>query len=141
MSGAGAGCRCRRKTWRAYLSTQEKDGKPAINAKDRIGAGPWANAKGVVIASNLQELHTLTYKINKTTALTEKGEVVSGRGDTPNQHDTLTGSQQDGTVIPGTDDATVQQLDQQRGRTGRRVRRPHRSHRQWRRHQLLESLA
>lgn len=98
--GAGA------KTWRAYLSTQEKDGKPGINAKDRIGAGPWTNAKGVVIASNLQELHTLTYKINKTTALTEKGEVVSGRGDTPNQHDTLTGSQQDGTVIPGSDDAT-----------------------------------
>ncbi len=99
---AGAGA----KTWRAYLSAQAKDGKAAINAKDRIGAGPWSNAKGFVIASNLQELHTLTYKINKTTALTEKGDVVPGRGDTPNQHDILTGSQQDGTVIAGTDDAT-----------------------------------
>jgi len=91
------------KTWRAYLSTQ---GAGGVNAKDRIGQGPWKNAKGIVIASNIGELHTLTYKINKTTALTEKGEVVSGRGDIPNQHDILTGSQQDGTAIAGTDDAT-----------------------------------
>ena len=96
---AGAGS----KTWRAYLSTQ---GAGGVNAKDRIGQGPWKNAKGIVIASNIGELHTLTYKINKTTALTEKGEVVSGRGDIPNQHDILTGSQQDGTAIAGTDDAT-----------------------------------
>ena len=96
---AGAG----NKTWRAYLSTQ---GSGGVNAKDRIGKGPWKNAKGVVIASSIDELHTLTYKINKTTALTEKGGVVSGRGDTPNQHDTLTGTQQDGTVVSGADDAT-----------------------------------
>jgi hypothetical protein len=99
---AGAGA----KTWHAYLSTQAAAGKPGVNAKDRIGTGPWTNAKGIVIAKDLQELHSLTYKINKTTALTEKGEVVPGRGDTPNEHDVLTGSQQDGTVIPGTDDAT-----------------------------------
>jgi hypothetical protein len=100
---AGAGSR----TWRAYLSAQARDGKPAINAKDRIGSGPWTNAKGYVIAKDVAELHTLTYKINKTTALSEKGEVIPGRGDAPpNQHDILTGSQQDGTVIAGTDDAT-----------------------------------
>src|SRR6186997_2365290 len=76
---AGAG----NKTWRAYLSTQ---GAGGVNAKDRIGNGPWKNAKGVVIASNIGELHTLTYKINKTTALNEKGDFINGRGDTPNQH-------------------------------------------------------
>ena len=91
------------KTWRAYLSTQ---GAGGVNAKDRIGKGPWKNAKGVVIASSVEDLHALTYKLNKTTALTEKGNFVSGRGDTPNQHDTLTGTQQDGTVVAGTDDAT-----------------------------------
>ncbi len=91
------------KTWRAYLSTQ---GAGGVNAKDRIGKGPWKNAKGFVIASNIDELHTLTYKINKTTALNEKGNFVNGRGDTPNQHDTLTGTQQDGTAVPGSDDAT-----------------------------------
>ncbi len=96
---AGAG----NKTWRAYLSTQ---GAGGVNAKDRIGNGPWKNAKGVVIASNIGELHTLTYKINKTTALNEKGDFINGRGDTPNQHDTLTGTQQDGTVVPGAEDAT-----------------------------------
>jgi hypothetical protein len=96
---AGAGT----KTWRAYLSTQ---GSGGVNAKDRIGKGPWTNAKGVTIATNLEELHAANYKINKTTALTEKGIFVNGRGDTPNQHDTLTGTQQDGTVVPGADDAT-----------------------------------
>jgi hypothetical protein len=100
---AGAGA----KTWHAYLSTQAKDGKPAVNAKDRIGNGPWVNAKGYQVAKDIAELHTLTYKINKTTALTEKGEVVPGRGDAPpNEHDILTGTQQDGTVVAGTDDAT-----------------------------------
>ncbi|MGZ3409083.1 MAG: lectin [Xanthobacteraceae bacterium] len=91
------------KTWHAYLSTQ---GAGGVNAKDRIGNGPWKNAKGVVIASNLEELHSPNYKINKTTALTEKGNFVNGRGDTPNQHDMLTGTQQDGTAVAGPDDAT-----------------------------------
>lgn len=92
------------KTWRAYLSTQ---GQGGVNAKDRIGKGPWQNAKGVVIASSVEELHSANfYKMNKTTNLTEKGEVVPGRGDTPNHHDALTGTQQNGTAVEGPDDAT-----------------------------------
>lgn len=92
-AAAGAGSR----TWRAYLSTSGA-GAAAINAKDRIGAGPWHNAKGVVIAQNVAELHGEN-KLAKETQLTEKGEVVSGRGDTPNKHDILTGSQPDGTAF------------------------------------------
>jgi hypothetical protein len=83
------------KTWKAYLSTQ---GPGAVNARDRIGTGPWVNAKGVVIAKNLAELHGAN-NLNKQTALTEKGEVVKGRGDTPNMHDILTGSKPDGTAF------------------------------------------
>jgi hypothetical protein len=90
------------KTWRAYLSTQ---GTGAVNAKDRIGEGPWQNAKGVVVAKNNAELHG-TNNLTKQTALTEKGEVVNGRGDTPNQHDILTGTQPDGTAFGGADDKT-----------------------------------
>jgi hypothetical protein len=97
-AAAGAGSR----TWHAYLSTQ---GNGAVNAKDRIGAGPWQNAKGVVIANNVAELHG-TNNLTKQTALTEKGEVVNGRGDTPNKHDILTGSQPDGTAFPGGEDKT-----------------------------------
>lgn len=97
---AGAGG----KTWRAYLSTQAADGAAAVNARDRIGAGPWRNAKGAVIASSLAELHGAAANLTKQTALTEKGEIVNGRGDTPNQHDILTGSQADGTAFgPGED--------------------------------------
>jgi hypothetical protein len=93
-AAAGAGNR----TWRAYLSGTE-NGKP-VNAKDRIGAGPWANAKGVVIAANVADLHNdATNKMTKDTQLTEKGTVVNGRGDTPNMHDILTGSQLDGTAF------------------------------------------
>ncbi len=91
-SAVGAGSR----TWRAYLSGTE-NGKP-VNAKDRIGAGPWANAKGVIIAQNVAELHGEN-KLTKDTQLTEKGAVVNGRGDTPNTHDILTGSQLDGTAF------------------------------------------
>ena len=91
-SAVGAGSR----TWRAYLSGTE-NGKP-VNAKDRIGAGPWANAKGVIIAQNVAELHGEN-KLTKETQLTEKGAVVNGRGDTPNTHDILTGSQLDGTAF------------------------------------------
>jgi hypothetical protein len=92
------------KTWRAYLSTQ---GAGGVNAKDRIGNGPWKNSKGVTIASNVEELHSNNfYKINKTTALNEKGDYIPGRGDTPTQHDMLTGTQQNGTVVAGADDAT-----------------------------------
>jgi len=94
------------KTWRAYLSTQPAPGsETAVNARDRIGKGPWRNAKGVVIAQNVTELHG-TNNINKQTALTEKGEVVNASGDTPNMHDILTGSQPDGTAIAGGVDTT-----------------------------------
>ena len=93
------------KTWRAYLSTQPGPGGDGVNARDRIGKGPWRNAKGVVIAQNVTELHGVN-NINKETALTEKGEVVNASGDTPNMHDILTGSQPDGTAIAGGVDTT-----------------------------------
>lgn len=99
---AGAGA----KTWRAYLSTQAADGKPAINAKDRIGNGPWKNAKGTVVAKDVADLHSANNALNKQNSLSEKGEVINGRGDTPNRHDVLTGSQADGTAFAGTDDRT-----------------------------------
>ena len=95
---AGAGG----KTWHAYLSTQ---GPGAVNARDRIGSGPWQNEKGVVIAKNVTELHGAN-NLTKQTALTEKGDVVNGRGDTPNMHDILTGSQPDGTAFAGSEDRT-----------------------------------
>src|ERR1700731_3368528 len=87
------------KTWHAYLSTQAADGKPAVNARDRIGKGPWQNSKGVVIAKDVADLHSASNNLNKQTALSEKGEVINGRGDTPNRHDALTGSQPDGTAF------------------------------------------
>jgi hypothetical protein len=90
------------KTWHAYLSTQ---GTGAVNARDRIGKGPWQNAKGVVIAKDLAELHGKN-NLTKETGLTEKGEMVNGRGDTPNMHDILTGSQPDGTAFAAGDDRT-----------------------------------
>jgi len=93
------------KTWRAYLSVQAADGKPAVNARDRIGKGPWQNSKGVVIAKDVAELHG-TNGLTKQTALSEKGDVINGRGDTPNRHDVLTGSQPDGTAFPAGEDRT-----------------------------------
>jgi hypothetical protein len=98
---AGAGNR----TWHAYLSTQAADGKPAVNARDRIGRGPGQNAKGVVVAKDLGELHGAN-NLTKQTALTEKGDVVNGRGDTPNKHDALTGTQPDGTAFAPAEDRT-----------------------------------
>lgn len=94
------------KTWRAYLSTQAADGKPAVNARDRIGKGPWQNAKGVVVAKDVAELHSAANNLTKQTALSEKGEVINGRGDTPNRHDVLTGSQADGTAFAAAEDRT-----------------------------------
>jgi collagenase NC10/endostatin len=99
---AGAGA----KTWRAYLSTQAADGQPAVNAKDRIGKGPWKNAKGDVVAKDIADLHSAGNNMTKQTALSEKGEVINGRGDTPNRHDVLTGSQPDGTAFAAGDDRT-----------------------------------
>lgn len=84
------------KTWRAYLSTSSE------NARDRIGAGPWMNAKGVVIAASVEELHSDANGITKETGLSETGEAINGRGDTPNRHDILTGSNADGTANENT---------------------------------------
>ncbi|HEV3332651.1 MAG TPA: hypothetical protein VG096_16800 [Bryobacteraceae bacterium] len=96
---AGAGSR----TWHAYLSTSAADGQAAVNARDRIGSGPWYNAKGAVVAKSLADLHgdnldaaRLGNNISKATVLTEKGETIKGFGDTPNTHDILTGSMPDG---------------------------------------------
>lgn len=96
---AGAGA----KTWHAYLSTQ---GAGAVNARDRIGKGPWTNAKGVVVATSVDDLHSANNKLNKQNNLSEKGEVINGRGDTPNRHDILTGSTPDGKAFPADKDMT-----------------------------------
>ena len=97
-AAAGAGNR----TWRAYLSAAAAAGQPAVNARDRIGKGPWMNAKGVVVAKSVADLHSDMNNLTKETALTEKGAIVNGVGDKPNQHDVLTGSQADGTLQPPT---------------------------------------
>jgi hypothetical protein len=99
---AGSGA----KTWHAYLSTQAADGQPAVNARDRIGSGPWQNAKGVVVAKNVDDLHSQDNNLTKQTALTEKGDLTKGRGDTPNEHDALTGSTMDGHAFPAGSDRT-----------------------------------
>jgi hypothetical protein len=89
------------KTWRAYLSTAETPQAKGINARDRIGTGPWQNFKGVVIAQNVDDLHSDNVKINHDNALTERGQMVAGFGYTPNWHDALTGSQPDGRAFAG----------------------------------------
>jgi hypothetical protein len=99
---AGAGGR----TWRAYLSASSTASTPAVNARDRIGTGPWQNAKGVVVAKSVADLHSSANNLNKQTAITERGDVVNGHGDNPNKHDILTGSQPDGTAFTGADDRT-----------------------------------
>jgi hypothetical protein len=98
-AAAGAGA----KQWRAYLSAT---GTPPVNARDRIGRGPWTNAKGVVVATSVADLHSDANKLGKEGSLTEKGGVVNGRGDTPNTHDILTGSNMDGTLATGDKDTT-----------------------------------
>jgi hypothetical protein len=110
-SAAGAGS----KTWHAYLSASAASGQPAVNARDRIGPGPWFNAKGARIAQNVADLHGDTLEaarrgnnLTKVTALTEKGETVNGVGDTPNRHDILTGTQLDGNAFADGMDHTCQ---------------------------------
>lgn len=110
-AAAGAGG----KTWHAYLSAAAASGQPAVNARDRIGAGPWYNAKGARIAQSVADLHGDTLEaarrgnnLTKVTALTEKGETINGVGDTPNRHDMLTGSQLDGTAFTDGADHTCQ---------------------------------
>jgi hypothetical protein len=100
-TAAGAG----KRAWHAYLSTTANNGGKAVNARDRIGKGPWYNAKGELIAKNVDDLHT-SPNLTKQTILTEKGTVVNGRGDTPNMHDILTGSDSQGKAYTGSKDTT-----------------------------------
>jgi len=100
-ASVGAGAR----TWRAYLSAGPADGKPHVNARERIGKGPWQNVKGDVIAANLDELHGKN-NLNKQTVLSELGEGLSGRGDPVNMHDILTGTSMDGRAVSGDADTT-----------------------------------
>ena len=92
--------------WRAYLSTTAPGGEAGINARDRIGKGPWSNAKGDVVAKSVEELHSTANNLTKQTALSEKGEPVSGRGDAVNMHDILTGSDPDGNYSTAGSDTT-----------------------------------
>lgn len=120
LAGADAHCQtlaasvgAGQKTWRAYLSTQAKDGQPAINARDRIGQGPWHNTRGAVVAKDLAHLHGDTLdaarignNLTKATAFSEKNEPIKSFGDKPNEHDILTGSQPDGRAFADAADHT-----------------------------------
>lgn len=99
---AGAGAR----SWRAYLSTSATATAAAVNARDRIGQGPWRNAQGVVVARSVADLHGDANNLTKQTSVDERGRVINGRGDNPNTHDVLTGSRPDGTAFPGNPDMT-----------------------------------
>jgi hypothetical protein len=112
LAGADAHCQALaaaagvgKRTWHAYLSTTDR-GQALVNARDRIGSGPWQNIKGDVIATSVDDLHSNNNKLTKQTALTEKGDIVSGRGDPVNTHDMLTGSQPDGRAIAGNVDTS-----------------------------------
>ena len=87
--------------WMAYLSTIDEEGNAAVNARDRIGTGPWHNQAGVLVANDVDELHSEAANLTKETILTEMGDMVNGRGDDPNMHDILTGSNMDGTAFTG----------------------------------------
>lgn len=115
LDGADAHCQklaaatgAANRNWRAYLSNSAGNGKAAVNARDRIGKGPWYNAKGVKIADDVAKLHSDSNNLNKETALDEKGNRVNARGDKPNKHDILTGSRPDGTAYPESANLTCQ---------------------------------
>jgi hypothetical protein len=108
LAGADAHCQtlaaavgAGNKVWRAYLSSSETPTVKAVNARDRIGKGPWQNAKGVVVATSIEDLHSANNKLNSENSLTERGTRIAGFGYTPNYHDIMTGSQADGTAYPG----------------------------------------
>jgi hypothetical protein len=110
LAGADAHCAALAKaegagdhTWRAYLSASATGGQPAVNARDRIGKGPWYNAEGLLIAANIDELHSDKSRVSKETAVTERLDPINGVGDDPNVHDILTGSRPDGTAFPAGD--------------------------------------
>src|SRR5437867_6245178 len=124
LAGADAICQQRaaavgagNKTWRAYLSTTAAGNQAAVNARDRIGRGPWQNAKGIVVAQNVDDLHSDRNKLGKENSLTEKGAMVNGRGDSPNTHDILTGSDTNGRALSG--DATCNNWTSAGGGSGR----------------------
>ena len=113
IEGADAHCNALAKAagskhanWKAYLSTTLPGGDAGVSARDRIGKGPWRNAKGVVVAKNLDDLHSEHANVTKETALSEKGEPIKGRGDTPNEHDILTGSDPSGRFSTAGGDTT-----------------------------------
>jgi hypothetical protein len=113
LAGADAHCQALAKaegsgdhTWRAYLSATATATSPAVNARDRIGTGPWYNAGGELIATNIEQLHSAANKINKETAVTQRFDPVNGVGDRPNMHDILTGSRPDGTAFEANEDLT-----------------------------------
>lgn len=115
LDGADAYCQTladstgtRGQTWRAYLSAVATDGSEATNARDRIGDGPWHNYNGELIANSVEDLHSDTNPINKETGLTENGDQINGRGDSPNVHDILTGSNADGTLALSDSDTTCE---------------------------------
>jgi hypothetical protein len=108
LAGADAHCQqlaasvgAGNKTWRAYLSTNQANQGGAVNARDRIGNGPWQNAKGVVVATSVADLHSANAKMGRENSLTERGNMVAGFGFTPNWHDALTGSDMEGRALPG----------------------------------------
>ena len=113
LAGADAHCQSLAKaegagdhTWRAYLSTAATATRPAVNARDRIGKGPWYNAGGELVAMNIEQLHSARSLIGKEIAVTERLDLVNGVGETPNRHDILTGSRPDGTAFKGNEDLT-----------------------------------
>jgi hypothetical protein len=113
LDGADAHCQALAKAagstetnWHAYLSTTEPGGAAGVNARDRIGKGPWQNARGEVVAKNVEDLHSNSNNIKKQTAITEKGQTVSGRGDAVNMHDILTGSDPQGLYSTAGGDTT-----------------------------------
>ena len=108
LAGADAHCQvlaasvgAGNKTWRAYLSSAEPPNGKGVNARDRIGNGPWQNSKGVVVAQNVADLHSANNKLGRENSLNERGQMIASFGYNPNQHDALTGSQPDGTAFPG----------------------------------------
>jgi hypothetical protein len=113
--------------WRAYLSTTAPGGDAGVNARDRIGKGPWQNIEGIIVAKDVDDLHSSNANINKKTALTEKGEVVPGRGDSVTTHDVLTGSDPQGMYSTAGGDTTCGKLDEERRRriSDRRASRSH----------------
>ncbi len=113
LSGADAHCQMLAKsvgaggrTWRAYLSTSGANREAAVDARDRVGAGPWSSANGVQVASDIADLHSDTNKLSKENSISESGELINGRGDSPNRHDILTGSNLDGTAFSDDQDHT-----------------------------------